>query len=460
MEYRVERDLLGEMQVPLEAYWGIHTQRALRNFPVSGIRVRLEIIRAMAMVKKACCEANIELGYLDEKKGNAISTACDEVIQGVLDEQFPLDAFQGGAGTSINMNVNEVIANRAIELLRGKRGDYSVVHPIEDVNLHQSTNDTFPTAVKVATIYKLRELSGAIARLQGALQRKEKEFASVVKIGRTELQEAVPMTLGAQFSGFAEAISRDRWRTFKCEERLRVVNIGGTAIGTGITAPRDYIFLVVGKLREITGLGLARAENLIGETANVDPFVEVSGIVNAHVTNLIKLSGDLRLMNLLKEIELPSVQAGSSIMPGKLNPVILESVMQVGFWCMASDGVISRVAAHGSFQINEFLPLLSHAMISSTDMLTRTDRVLAKHIDEIRCKSDWCARYVNESTSIITAFLPYIGYKRAEKLLNEFRNIGKGNFREFLNSRLGHDLVDEVLSPYRLTSLGYRRSRR
>lgn len=460
-DYRVEKDLLGEVQVPKDAYWGVHTQRALGNFPVSGVRVRLELIKAMAMVKKACCEANRELGYMDDKKAWAVSVACNEVIEGAFDDQFPLDAFQGGAGTSVNMNVNEVIANRAIELLGGVKGDYEIVHPIEDVNLHQSTNDTFPTAVKVATIYKLRELSGAIARLQGAFQRKEKEFASIVKMGRTELQEAVPMTLGAEFSAFAEAISRDRWRTFKCEERLRVVNIGGTAIGTGITAPKDYIFLVIEKLREVTGLGLARGENLVGETANVDPFVEVSGIINAHVSNLIKVSNDLRLMNLLKEVRLPSVQAGSSIMPGKVNPVILESVMQVGFWCSASDTVISQVASRGSFQINEFLPLLAHTIISSMDMLVRTNEMFAMHVEGVIPDAEHCIGYVNESTSIITAFLPYIGYQKAEELVNEFRSTGiTVSFREFLNARLGRDFVDGVLSPYRLTSLGHRRLKR
>ncbi|HTP60418.1 MAG TPA: lyase family protein, partial [Spirochaetia bacterium] len=242
-EHRTEEDLLGAIHVPARAYWGAHTERARANFPFLGYHVHPGMLRAYALVKKACCLANTELGLISAEKGAAIAQACDQVASGALADQFPVDAMQGGAGTSTNMNVNEVIANKAIEILGGTLGDYARVHPIEDVNLNQSTNDTYPTALKVSAITMLRALSEAIAALQGALQEKEKQFAGIVTIGRTELQEAVPITLGAEFSGFAEAVSRDRWRAFKCEERLRVVNLGGTAVGTGISAPRSYIFL-------------------------------------------------------------------------------------------------------------------------------------------------------------------------------------------------------------------------
>ena len=367
---RREGDLLGVLEIPIDAYWGIHTGRAIRNFPISGRPVRPGLIRAVALVKKACALANLELGYLAPEKGEAIIAACGEIAAGGFPDQFPVDALQGGAGTSTNMNVNEVIANRAIELLHGRKGDYRIVHPLEDVNLHQSTNDVYPTALKVASISGLRRLSQAVADLQGAFQEKEKAFGAIVKIGRTEMQEAVPMTLGAEFAAFSEAIARDRWRTFKSEERLRVVNLGGTAIGTGLTAPRDYIFLVIEKLREVSGMGLSRGENLTGETANADPFVEVSGILKAHATNLVKISGDLRLLNFMGEIHLSPVQAGSSIMPGKVNPVVLEAVIQTGLRVMADDMLIADAVSRGTWQISEFMPLIADAFLEEIDLLT------------------------------------------------------------------------------------------
>ena len=278
MNQRKEKDGLGEMDVPADAYWGIHTERARRNFALTGRTAPEPLIRALVMVKKACALANRELGYLPAEKADAILAACDELIGGAPAGQFPVDALQGGAGTSTHMNVNEVIANRALEVLGFAKGDYARLHPIEDVNLHQSTNDVYPTALKIAAIFGLRQLSESVAGLQNAFQKKEKEFSGIVKIGRTEMQEAVPLTLGAEFSAFAEAFARDRWRTFKCEERLRTVNLGGTAVGTGLTAPRNYIFLVIERLREVTGLGLTRGENAVDQTANADCFVEVSGM--------------------------------------------------------------------------------------------------------------------------------------------------------------------------------------
>lgn len=455
-KYRIEHDLLGEVKIPEDAYWGIHTERARYNFSVSGYSVNPSLIKAMAMVKRACCMANQELGYLEEKKAKAIMLACDEIVEGRSNDQFPIDALQGGAGTSTNMNINEVIANRAIEILGKEKGNYSVIHPLEDVNLHQSTNDTYPTAVKIACIYGFRNLNQAIAKLQGAFQKKEKEFGKIVKLGRTELQEAVPLTLGAEFSGFSEAISRDRWRTFKCEERMRVVNLGGTAIGTGLTAPREYIFLVNERLRDITGLGLTRGENVVGETANADAFVEVSGIMKAHATNLIKISNDLRLLNFLGEIKLPSVQAGSSIMPGKVNPVILEMVIQVGMKVMANDSIVAETASRGTLQINEFLPLLTHAIYETMDILINTNLILAEHIAEIKAYEEKCREYIDKSPVIITAFLPEIGYEKATELIKEFYSNCDENVRKFLERKLGKEMVKRMLSPYKLTALGYK----
>lgn len=456
MNYRQEKDSLGQKQIDQNLYWGLHTQRAKENFSITNYSVNFSLIKAIAMVKKACCLANFELGYLPQEKSAAIVSACDEIIEGKLRQCFPLDALQGGAGTSTNMNVNEVVANRVNEILGGKKGDYSLVHPIEDVNLHQSTNDVYPTAVKIACIFRLRDLSKAIASLQGSFQEKEKEFAEIVKIGRTELQNAVPMTLGAEFSAFAEAFSRDRWRTFKCEERLRVVNIGGTSIGTGLGAPRKYIFLVIEKLREITGLGLARSENLIDQTANTDAFVEVSGILKAHSSNLIKIANDLRLLHLLGEIELAKVQVGSSAMPGKVNPVILEAVIQAGIKAAANDYIVTQAASRSAFQINEFMPLLSFAILESMDIFVNTASMLADFVAKIKANPLKCIQYCDKSSTLITAFVPQIGYDRASELIGEFTLAKRENLREFLIEKLGSEMVKKVLSPSNLMALGYR----
>jgi aspartate ammonia-lyase len=455
-DQRIEKDLLGEFKVPRDVYWGIHTQRAIDNFHISGIKINTGLIRSLAQIKKACSLANLETGYLNPEKGKAIIAACDEIAAGKLADQFPIDALQGGAGTSTNMNINEVIANRAIEILGGNKGDYTIIHPLEDVNLHQSTNDVYPTAIKVAAIFRLHDLSKAIANLQGAFQEKEKEFAAIVKIGRTELQEAVPITLGAEFSAFAEAFSRDRWRTFKCEERLRVVNLGGTAVGTGLAAPRDYVFLVIEKLREVTGLGLSRGENVMGETANADAFVEVSGILKAHAVNLIKIANDLRLMNFLGEIKLPQLQAGSSIMPGKVNPVMAEAAIQVGIKVISNDAIITDTAARGTLQINEFLLLLAHALLESLDMMININSLLTGHVRGIKADKEKCEEYFDASPMIITALLPVTGYEKATRLITEFSSLGEKNMRRFLEERLGKELIDKVLSPYQLTALGYK----
>lgn len=453
----MEKDLLGPLEVPEVVYWGIHTERAIRNFPISGHRVHSSLIEALALVKKACCQANLETGYLAREKAEAILAACDEIAAGRLSDQFPIDALQGGAGTSTNMNLNEVIANRAIEMRGGKKGDYDIVHPLEDVNLHQSTNDTYPTAIKVAAIRGLRRLSEAIALLQGAFQEKESAFGKIIKIGRTELQDAVPITLGAEFSAFSEAFARDRWRTFKCEERLRVVNLGGTAVGTGLAAPRDYIFLVIEKLRDVTGLGLARGENLLGETANADVFVEVSGILKAHAANLIKIADDLRLLNFIGEIQLPALQAGSSIMPGKVNPVLLEATIQTGIKVMANDAIISDAASRGTLQINEFLPLLAHALLESLEILIHVNPLLAEHVSGIAANEAVCRTYFDESPMIMTALLPVIGYEKATGLMEAFHRSGETNVTEFLEKTIGRKLVEKIFSPYQLTALGYRK---
>ncbi|MDP3050555.1 MAG: aspartate ammonia-lyase, partial [Eubacteriales bacterium] len=325
--------------------------------------------------------ANVEAGLLDDRRGAAITRAAEELAEGRWRDQIIVDALQGGAGTSTNMNVNEVLANRAIELLGGEKGDYRVIHPLDHVNLGQSTNDVYPTALRVAAIQQGRGLAQAMAELQGALQAKEKEFAAILKIGRTELQEAVPVTLGQEFGAWAEAIARDWWRLYKAEERLRQVNLGGTAVGTGLNASRRYTYRVIEILRELTGFGLARAENTFEATQNADVFVEVSGFLKAASVNLAKIAGDLRLLASgpragLGEIKLPPVQAGSSIMPGKFNPVIPEMVTQAAYQTMANDLAVSLAAASGQLELNAFLPLIAHNLLQSFTILTGATGIL------------------------------------------------------------------------------------
>jgi aspartate ammonia-lyase len=453
---RNEHDLLGAREIPDNVYWGIHTLRALENFITYSQPVNIRIIRAVAVVKKACAQTNAELSLLDKKVADVIERSCEEIINAIHDKEFPVSALQGGAGTSTNMNVNEVIANRALELMGYQRSDYSRCHPIEHVNMHQSTNDVYPTAVKIALIEAVRELSHAAELLQGAMQRKEKEFSGVLTIGRTELQDAVPVTIGAEFSSFADALARDRWRTFKCEERLRVVNIGGTAVGTGLTAPRNYIFLVIEKLRQLTGYGLTRGENLMDQTANADAFVEVSGILSAHASNIMKICNDLRMLHFTGEIKLPPVQAGSSIMPGKVNPVIMEAAISASIKVNANHQIVAQCAGAGSLQINEFLPLLAHALIESMELLANVNTMLASHVDKIKVNETLCEQYAHKSITLITAFLPFIGYEKAELIVKEYESVKDIEFIKFLELKLGSELVKKVVTPASLMALGFK----
>jgi aspartate ammonia-lyase len=459
---RIEKDLLGELEVPADACYGIHTRRAMENFRLSGRCLHPELVSALARVKKACARTNRELGFLPDAIGKAVISACDEIIEGRWRDHILVDALQGGAGTSANMNLNEVIANRAEELLGGQRGRYETVHPVLHVNLHQSTNDVFPTAIRVAAIGLFKELEKAIAGLQGAFQAREREFSEVVKMGRTQLQDATPMTLGAEFSAWAEALARDRWRVFKCEERLRVVNLGGTAIGTGVTAPRKYIFLVVERLREETGFGLARAENLVDATQNADPFVEVSGILKAHAMNLFKISSDLRLLASgpktgLGEILLPEVQAGSSIMPGKVNPVICEAVGQVAIVVMANDLALTQAAQSGQLELNAFMPLIAQTLLESLSLLTSANVMFRDRcIEGIRVNREVCTEQVNRSWATVTALLPALGYEKATEVAREVKATGKTVSEVVLElGLLDKEALDYLLSAEAMTSLGF-----
>jgi len=464
-EFRQETDLLGTCDVPADALWGIHTLRAVENFPLAQRPVHRELVHAYGAVKLAAARTNHELGWWDEAKFAAIETACREMIDGRLDEHVIVDALQGGAGTSTNMNVNEVLANRALQLLGRPLGDYHTVNPHDDINLHQSTNDTYPTALRIAAIYRLRALEQKVIALLEAFQQKEKQFANVVKIGRTELQDAVLVTLGREMGAYAEAISRDRWRIYKCEERLRVVNLGGTAVGTGLGAPRQYIFRVVEHLKDITGLGLARAENLVEATQNADAFVEVSGIVRTLAANLLKISNDLRLLSSgphagLAEIRLPPRQAGSSIMPGKVNPVIPEAVAQAAIAVMGYDQAIVQAASSGNLELNQFLPLVADSLLGALDLLSNACDIFARLcVSGIEADVDQCRRNVHNSTATLTALIERIGYEAAEHLA-EHLDATKGDLQQTIrrfvveHGMMTAEEFDKLTAPERVTRLG------
>ena len=461
MHTRIEHDLLGEMEVPADAYYGVHTLRSHKNFDLSGVRLHPELVRALADVKKACALANLRTKSLEEKIADAITAACEEISSGKLDDQFITDVFQGGAGTSANMNANEVIANRAIEILGGEKGDYSLVHPLDHVNLSQSTNDVFPTAVRVAAIRLLIPASQAMAQLQSTLQEKESEFDHVLKIGRTEMQDAVPITLGQEFAAWAQAVQRDWWRLYKVEERLRQVNLGGTAVGTGLNAEKKYVYMVVDILRDVTDLPLARAENMIDVTQNCDVFAEVSGLIKAAAVNLAKIASDLRVLSSgpkagLGEIRLPELQAGSSMMPGKVNPVVTEAVSQCAFQIMANDQAISTAAMSGQLELNAFLPMLSHNLFQSLQLLSGCALLLAdKCISGIEADEKRCFDLVENSFAMVTALAPHIGYEAASDLARKAAAEGKTIRQAALEAQLlTPDQLDIVLSTTEMTRPG------
>ena len=461
-DYRRESDLLGPRDVPAEALWGIHTLRAVENFPLAGRPVNPALVHAYGAVKLACLRTNRELGYVAEGTAQALSAACEEMMSGGLDRQVVVDALQGGAGTSTNMNVNEVLANRALELLGRPHGDYAAVDPLGQVNLHQSTNDTYPTALRVAAITLLRKLEREVVALLEEFQRAEKQMAQVVKVGRTELQDAVLVTLGREMGAYAEAFGRDRWRIYKCEERLRVVNLGGTAIGTGLAAPRKYIFRAIEHLREVTALGLARAENLVEATQNTDVFVEVSGILKACASNLLKVSGDLRLLSSgpdagLGELHLPPRQAGSSIMPGKVNPVIPEAVTQAALVVCANDQAITQACSMGNLELNAFLPLVADALLGSLDLLTNACSILRRHcVAGLRADEARCRRTVGDAQAALTALVEPLGYHLADEVARAAMAEGR-SIREVVLSRglMTAEAFDQWISPERVMRLGF-----
>ncbi len=459
--FRIETDLLGEKEIPINAYYGINTLRAFENFKISSKTVNYKLIEALVLVKKAAAKANETVKTLSKEKAEAIVKACDKILEGNLKDQFITDSLQGGAGTSTNMNVNEVIANVALELLGEPLGSYNIIHPLEHVNLSQSTNDVYPTALRIAAIWLLRPLSESFSKLQDVLQQKENQFSSIIKLGRTELMDAVPITVGQEFGAYAKAIARDRWRLYKVEERLREINIGGTAIGTGINASQKYIYLVTDIIQDLTHLGLSRSDYPIDTTQNMDVFVEVSGLLKAAAVNLIKISNDLRLLSSgpkggFGEIKISPVQAGSTIMPGKVNPVILEMVSQVSMKVLANDNSITLAAMNGQLELNAFSPLIAESILESLELMTNAVNTLTyKCITTIQVDEAKCLQNLNNSTSIVAALINYLGYDKASEVSKKSIIENKTITELVLEEKLiCEDKLKEILNVYNLTSPG------
>ncbi len=458
---RTETDSLGTRTIPHDALYGIHTLRATENFPLTQRRIAPSLIHAYGYVKEACLQAAQEHTPWPDPLWNGIQTACMELQQGKLDQHIIIDALQGGAGTSTNLNVCEVITNRALELLGHPLGTYTVLDPLEDINKFQSTNDTYPTALHLATIQEVQKLTQTLTKLQKNCEQAEETWSHVVKVGRTQLQDAVLTTMGRTFSAFAEAFARDRWRIYKCEERLRVINLGGTAIGSGLGAPRTYIFRTTEMLRAKTGIGFARAENLTEATQNADVYVEVSGLLKACAVNLHKVCNDLRLLASgpdagFGELHLPPRQAGSSIMPGKVNPVIPEAVIQAALRVQANDQLIAQAAALGNLELNAFLPVLADALLESITLLTRAAHILDDYcITDIHVNEERCRQQVESSIATITALASRIGYHAAAQMLEQART-SRIPLRELakIHHGISTETFDQLISPEHVTRLG------
>ena len=418
-KYRIESDSIGSKEVPMDAYYGVQSLRGAENFKITGNRIHKDFIKSLAQTKKACALANGEIGLLDKNIQKSIIKACDEIISGLLHDEFITDPIQGGAGTSMNMNANEVIANRAIEILGGEKGDYSIVHPNDHVNMGQSTNDIIPTSGKITTIKLMESCIARIQDLYQSLFEKSKEFSDVIKMGRTQMQDAVPITLGQEFGAYSAVINRDIKRLKRSVESLKVVNMGATAIGTGITADERYEDLIVPRLSEVTGINLKQCDDLIDGTQNLDCFTEVSSAIKTCAVNLSKIANDLRLMSSgprtgFGEINLPPKQNGSSIMPGKVNPVIPEVVSQVAFNIIGNDMTITMAVEAGQLELNAFEPIIFYNLFQSIETLTNgVDTFIINCIDGITANRDRCRELVENSVGIVTAICPYVGYKEA-----------------------------------------------
>jgi len=456
-KFRVEHDSIGDKEVPSDAYYGVQSLRAAENFPITGLTMHPEMVSSIVYIKKAAAITNNETGRLPKEKADAIIKACDEILEGRFLDNFIVDSIQGGAGTSLNMNANEVIANRAIEISGGNKGEYSVIHPNDDVNMGQSTNDVIPTAGKMTTIRLLMNLRIQMQCLQVALSKKAEEFEKVVKMGRTQMQDAVPISLGQEFRAYSDAVLRNVGRLDVAIEEMRSVNMGGTAIGTGINAGEEFISNIVPTLNTVSKMDLKHADDLIDSTQNLDPFVTVSGIVKACAVSLSKIANDLRLMSSgprtgLGEISLPPRQNGSSIMPGKVNPVIPEVVNQVAFNVIGNDMTITLAAEAGQLELNAFEPIIFYNLFQSIDTLgyaveTFTDNC----VTGIGANEKRCRELVENSIGIITVLVPLVGYQKAADTAKKALYSGRSVLDVVIEEKLlDPDTARDILDPEKM----------
>ncbi|BCS87811.1 aspartate ammonia-lyase [Pseudodesulfovibrio sediminis] len=456
VKYRIEHDSLGEVQVPVDAYYGVQTKRAMDNFHISGIQLSHypRLINALAYVKLAASDANSSLGLLDEDKSRAISRACEELLSGKLHDQFVVDVMQGGAGTSTNMNANEVICNRALELMGYQKGEYDKLHPLNDVNMSQSTNDVYPSALKIALILEIRELMDAMRYLKKAFAAKGTEFADVIKMGRTQLQDAVPMTLGQEFSAWGVMIGEDVQRLDEAQSLVHEINMGATAIGTGLNAHPDYTRTVTEKLVESTTLQLVSSPDLVEATQDTGVYVQLSGVLKRVAVKLSKICNDLRLLSSgprcgVNEINLPPMQPGSTIMPGKVNPVIPEVVNQVAFAVVGNDMTITMASEAGQLELNVMEPVIGYSLFQSMNMLRRACLTLADScVSGITANRDRCREMVEHSIGLVTALNPFLGYEKSTEIAKEAMKTGGSVYAIVLEKGyLSQEELDDILRP-------------
>ncbi len=460
-DYRVEKDSIGSREVPENVYYGVQSLRAAENFHITGLSMHPEIINSLAYIKKASAITNCEIGILQKEKAQAIVQACEEILQGRFREDFIVDPIQGGAGTSLNMNANEVIANRATEILGGQKGDYSLINPNDDVNCGQSTNDVIPTAGKMTSLRLLKKLKNELFRLYEALVVKADEFDHIIKMGRTQMQDAVPIRLGQEFRAYSVAVQRNIHRIEKCMEEMSTLNMGGTAVGTGINADEAYLRRIVPNLSKVSDMAFVQAYDLIDATQNIDPFAAVSGTIKACAVTLSKIANDLRLMSSgpragFGEINLPARQNGSSIMPGKVNPVIPEVVNQVAFYIIGNDMTVTMAVEAGQLELNAFEPIVFYSIFQSIDTLAYAVQTFVDNcVTGITANESRCRYLVENSVGVITAVCPHIGYQKAADIAKMALQTGESVRNLILQKKLLNEKeLDIILNTVQMTEPG------